>query len=491
MIFQAGKPVYIFGSCLKKKEIRIRFFGNIYRFKTTDTTFCFELPALPYIKEPFDFDVVCNSQTVSVCDCLSGDVFIAAGGMNIGLPLQETFETRVAHNSYIRFFEVTKTPYVNAHLEFPNYFQGIVPSWNDCSFESAMKFSAIGYLVSQRLKEELDYPIGIISCNLEDTSIFSWTGILELCEYPSLQKYMANYRVELAKYKTIDSYSDVFNRQLPLQMELSKKIHEAEKNSKPGDDQIGDSLRNHPECLIPMGVKHYNRPAGSFETMLKTILPFSVKAVMYYQEEPDDSVLSGYEDAQMALVKSWRRAFKDVSLPFVFVQIAGYSYPKLPNTAAALIRDAQAKVSSMTNYVYLTSAVDLGEENNFLPRDKTVISKRLAEVILEKIYHRGKNSMCPAFFSYSLVENQMIIYTQANNLNLVSRSKKNLGFKISTDGETFTDAGRVTLMNNQIIIHEARKLKEVRYAFANYPHCDIYTSNDLPLLPFRIRIETR
>jgi sialate O-acetylesterase len=409
----------------------------------------------------------------------------------MGLPLQETFETRVEQNPYIRFFEVAKMPYVNAHLEFPGYFPGTMPAWNDCSFESAMKFSAIGYLVSQRLKEELDYPIGIISCNLEDTSIFSWTGVLELCEFPSLQKNMANYRTEMAKYKTIDDYSEIFNRQLPLQMELSQRIHQAEKNYKPGDSEAKDSLRNHPECLIPMGVKHYNRPAGSFETMLKNIIPFSVKAVMYYQEEPDDLMLSGYEDAQKALIKSWRRVFLDLSLPFVFVQIAGYSYPKLPSTSAALIRDAQAKAASLANNVYLTSAVDLGEENNFLPRDKTILAKRLAEVILEKIYHRGKNSMCPAFFSYSVVENQMIIYTQSNNLNLVSRSKKNLGFKVSTDGETFVDAGRVTLMNNQIIIHEARKLKEVRYAFANFPRCDIYTSNDLPLLPFRIRIDSR
>ncbi|MFA5696905.1 MAG: hypothetical protein WC888_00570 [Candidatus Izemoplasmatales bacterium] len=138
----------------------------------------------------------------------------------------------------------------------------------------------------------------------------------------------------------------------------------------------------------------------------------------------------------------------------------------------------------------MTTAADLGEENYLCPREKTVLANRLASVVLEKIYHCGKNTMAPALFSYRCVEGNIIIYTEYNNLNLVSRSKRNLGFKITKDEITFenVETDHIELSGNQIIIKDVKNIKEIRYNFTNFPHLDIYSTNDLPLLPFRIKI---
>jgi sialate O-acetylesterase len=222
--------------------------------------------------------------------------------------------------------------------------------------------------------------------------------------------------------------------------------------------------------------------------MVQTVVPFTVKAVLYYQGESDLTNSDLYEEAFKTLVKSWRRVFEDPGLPFFVVQIPGYDYPNQPEMAAR-VREAQRKCMNSLNGVYLSSAVDLGQENDLHPKEKNVLSERLAKVILEKIYRRGKNNMSPSFYSYQCSDHQMVLFTEFNNLNLVSHSNRFLGFKVSYDGETFVDAHDVTLSNNQIIIFFSRKIKEIRYAFQNYPHCDIYTTNDLPLLPFRIVIE--
>jgi len=488
MIFQAGKSVLIFGTCQKRREIRVRMCGNTYRFKTTDLSFCFELPALPYLKTPFDVEIACKNQTVTLHDCLSGEVFLLAGQANMAFPLRDTYETRVRENRLIRFFEVPRMPYPNANLEFPDLYSAKA-GWRTCEGMSAMEFSAIGNHVAQYLFEDLDVPIGIISCCQNDTSIFSWAGMLELCELPGLARYLSNYRQEVAKYKSLDEYCEKFNKTLPVTLELYQEFRNLEKSGTPSLQIFEKLSKKRQEFLLPMGPKHPNRPAGTFETMVKPIVPFPVKAVLFYQGESDADHGELYEAAFKAMVKSWRRVLGEPALPFVFVQIAGSAYAKLPETASALVREAQGRCVSFLNNIYMASAVDLGEENNLHPRDKAPISRRIANVVLEKIFRKGKNSMSPAYFSYSSVEGQITIFTEFNNLNLVSRSNQFRGFKVSYDGETFVDCDCVGLMNSQIVIRSAKKIREIRYCFVNYPHCDIYTTNDLPLLPFRIRLE--
>lgn len=488
MMFQAGKPVYIFGTCQKRREIRIRLRGNTYRFKTTDLTFCFELPPLPYIKESFEVEIACKKQTVLLEDCLAGEVFLLAGQANMGFPLRDTYETKVKENDGIRFFEVPPVPYPNAHLEFPDLYRS-ESRWDACYHATAMKFSAIGYHFSRHLQEELGVPVGIIACTHPDTSIFSWAGMLELCELPGLAKYLSNYRQELAKYKSLDEYCETFNRHLPQTLALYKEYRELEKSGVSATQIFEKFAKKRQEFLLPMGPKHPNRPAGTFETMVKSILPFSVKSVLFYQGESDCGQGELYEDAFKAMVKSWRRTFREPSLPFVFVQIAGSTYPKMPESAAAIVRESQSRCVSFLNNIYMTSAVDLGDPNSLHPRDKSVLSRRMANVVMEKIFRQGKNNLCPAYFSHSVSENQVAVFTEFNNLNLVSRSRQNLGFQISFDGDTFVDWDQITLTGSQILIRSVKKVKEIRYAFANNPRCDIYTANDLPLLPFRIRIE--
>jgi sialate O-acetylesterase len=226
-----------------------------------------------------------------------------------------------------------------------------------------------------------------------------------------------------------------------------------------------------------------------FDSLLSTIIPFASKGVLFYQGESNHQDCTLYEEGFKTMIQGWRRAFKEPALPFVFVQVAGYSYPGTAKDAIQIVREAQQNAIDVSDNKFMVTALDVGEEENIHPKDKTVISRRLANVVLEKIYHQGQNSLSPAYFSYQISGNDIIIFTRFNNLNLISKSGLNLGFKVSYDHETWVDFPHVRLDHSNIIIEKAEKTLEIRYAFEPFPHCDIYTENDLPLLPFRIKIE--
>ena len=489
MVFQAGRPARLFGTCRRKIELKVDWKGEQIKYRTEGTTFLIELPALPVTKNPFSFTVSCKKQTVEIRDCLAGDVLLLGGQSNMQFTVRDTvFETRPQPNRNIRFYEVPRLPYDNAHVEFPWLYQSH-PKWVECDRESALAFSAIGYYVSQGLRGELDVPVGVVSCNNADGSILAWAAMSDLADNPALARPMTAYRNELAKYPKADDYDRLFKERLPRSMDFKREVEqgvadglsvaEAERRAR---DKAGD-------VALPMGPKHGNRPGGAYETMLRTIMPFQLKAVVFYQGESDYDNADLYEEAFRTMIRSWRRGFDDASLPFVFTQLAGYSYPDLPEPGIALVREAQAACINPVDSVFMASAVDLGEENNLHPKDKRIVAQRLLDVLLEKVYRKGKNSLSPALFSYQYSEGKLVVYTQYNNMNLVSRSGQNLGFTIVFENGFEFEAEKVELTGNQIIIRNIKHAAEVRHNFKNFPHCDIYSANELPLLPFRVKLK--
>jgi sialate O-acetylesterase len=320
-----------------------------------------------------------------------------------------------------------------------------------------------------------------------DTSVFSWTDMLFLTQNEKLASYLSNYRTEVAKYPKPETYHERFHKQLPILLEFYNRIN---KNVAAGmsSEEAHKKAYEIGDPTLPMGPKHYNRPSGMYDTLVRTIIPYSTKGVLFYQGSSDLQNGDLYGEAFKTMVKSWRHAFNDNTLPFCFVQLAGYSYPGAPEAGIMPVRDGQASSIDVKNGLFMTSAIDLGEENNIHPKDKTVIAKRLFGVVMERIYSRGKNQMSPAAFSVQGSGKKIIICTQYNDLNLYSKSGRVFGFELSYDGTTFETTDKVKLQINQILIECDRPAVMVRYAYKNFPHCDIYTSNELPLLPFSLPI---
>jgi sialate O-acetylesterase len=487
MVFQSGKPICVFGTCAKNIELKLEFLDRCIKLRTVGDTFRFELPPLPVVSEGFEVLLTAKRQTIVLEDCLIGDVILVAGGSNMRMTIEESYESNPESDPMIRFFDVPRVPYPDASLEFPKLYP-CDPVWTKAHGKALLKQTAIGFHIAEFIAYDQKVPIGIISATYDEASIFTFIGMHELFAVERFAKYSESYKQEMAKFSTTAAYNLAYAKEATRLMEYNGLIH---KHQFEGVD--------HPKAVelaseilrfrLPMGPKHPNRPHGLFDMMLKPLAGVMFKAAVFYQGEADLSNIDFYEAALKTMVKSWRNLFEDPTLPFVHVQLAGFAKPIPNGLSLAVFRDAQRRTISYTEGIYLATALDLGESDQMVPREKIAIAKRIANVLFERVYRKGKNQLAPAYFSHQITPTSVIIYTEYNNLNLVSRSRNNMGFYASFDGETFNLLAKVKLLANQVILEGAQTAKEIRYCFENAPVCDIYTTNELPLLPFRIILE--
>ncbi len=418
MIFQAGKPIRIYGECKKNIDINIEFLDQAFKIRTKSEQFSIELQPESYVEKGFSFRVYTKKLEQVFYNCLIGEVYLLAGDINAYLPLEDSFHEADYDNSNIRLLNLTDR--VKDHEN----------EWQVCGRTDISKFSALAYSFAKELYLKTRRPLGIISCGCENSTIFSW----------------------------------VSNREINSHIELSRFIHEYDRPEHPLNQHV---------C---------------FDNAISKVIPLSLGGVIFYQGEYDYHFTDIYSLLLQRLITAYRLFFKDMELPFVFTQIAGYNHQELRNYELAKIRNAQTNLISDKKKIYLASAMDLGEEDSVCLKDKTIISKRLANVVADKILKAGKSSISPAFYSYKALGEHVIIYTQNNYLNLVSKSNNNLSFTYTTDHVNFNDLRDVRLTGNQIIVKIEKGTKEICYAYHNCPVCDIYTTNDLPLLPFKISL---
>ncbi|MDP2426075.1 MAG: hypothetical protein U1C51_00285 [Candidatus Izemoplasmatales bacterium] len=487
MVFQWNQPIRIFGTCKKGIEIKLEFIDHCIKQRTTSSTFLFEIKPFPSIKEPFEIVITCKNQEVVLDNCLVGDVFILCGADQVAMTVEESYEDLPSPNSMIRYFDIPKMPYLDAHIQSPSLYPNNA-SWNVCKKDTLRMMSALGYHISKELEYDLDIPVGIITASFEDSMLSSWTGMLDLCSLDRLGKILSYYKQEVSSYELSTDYDQAYAIQAAKQHAFLDAV---KKEQRQGISRYIAKQNILPQIsyYLPMGPKHFNRPSGLFEHMIKPYGDIGVKAVVLYAGEYDLGVVDFVEDITKMLIQSWRKNFRQPKLPFVVVQMTGHHYQGINHDVIPRMREAQRRCIDLANHVYFASAVDLGEESSPIPREKSAISKRIAKVILEKVYKLEKSSMSPAYYSHQVTNDTLAIYTEYNHLHLVSRSRNFMGFYGKYQDGTIKPLRKVKTQANQIIIEGIKQLQEIMYCWENFPVCDLYTTNDLPLLPFKISIE--
>ncbi len=487
LVFQREKPIIIFGKAKKNINIKIEFLNYKYEFKTTTEEFCFTLTRLPIIRNGFKLRIYTDNQDEVLNNIVVGDVFLAMGQSNMAFTVGEATEIDIEEFLNIRSYEVPKLPYEGAEKEFSWLYQNN-PKWSIANKESIKWFSALGYLIAKDLIKTYDIPIGIISCNMGDTTIFTWLDEQSMKRNPDFQFYLEYYQTEYQPYPSFKDYDMFYKKQLPLLMEFYGLIEQGVKEGLDSKIAHENAFKAIPNPYLPMGPKHQNRPSGLYEMMTKKIIPYASKAIIYYQGENDKLNYRVYKQAMDSLTSSLRTAFHD-NLPMIIVQIAGYEYIDIDPLASSYLRTAQAKFLNLKEQKYVATAADLGEQYNIHPKSKTVLAKRISGILKEFIYHDNYNSLSPEMDSYRVVGNSIVIQTKNNRLNLVKRTiHKDYFIGITIDNHELR-LSNYQIGNQEIIINEINNLKEIRYGYCNYPELFIYTENDLPLLPFRIIIE--
>src|SRR5262249_43499277 len=128
----------------------------------------------------------------------------------------------------------------------------------------------------------------------------------------------------------------------------------------------------------------------------------SFAGVIWYQGETNVGRGAQYRTLFPTMIRAWRGAFHDPSLPFLYVQLPNFDDPltkaPLGEGGWAELREAQAAALREPRTA-MAVALDVGEGDNLHPRNKREVGRRLALAALRLVYGRDVLAAGPSFLS--------------------------------------------------------------------------------------------
>lgn len=385
-----------------------------------------------------------QEQKRKLVNLLIGDVWFCSGQSNMQFAVREMIGAEkilnAANQPNIRLLSVG----LNFSEKPIDNFSG---KWQECSPYVAKSFSAVGYTFGRKLYDELNIPIGII---------FSGIGA------SAVQAYIP--QEELA--------NDVVLNETYLKPYI---------NSAKSKEKVDGGF----------SFEKVVRPFLLYNAMIHPFLNLSVKGFCWYQGESNHMERESYVKATQVMIGSWRKRFKQGSLPFYYVQIAPYSHDKEDPKIAfdAFFREAQGKISDLNNTAMICT-MDVGDAKDLHPKNKEEIGKRLAAVALNKTYDQLSVVYQGPDYSHVSFENKSaVIYFKPETVGgglTTSDGFEPKFFYLAGENRVFYPA-TARISGNTILVNsnKVRRPKAVRYAFFNYPVTNLQNREGFPAVPFR------
>ena len=272
-------------------------------------------------------------------------------------------------------------------------------SWQECSPESAQRFSAVPYLYGMFLHRYLKVPVGIINVARGGTLGQTWCHRKELdtIDNKLMKTVLAEHDAQTAIWddpKQVAALMDKWKKSCEVARQAhTQKIAKAKAEGKkeprlrlpkkPGDARAG-----------------WSPPAGLFNATVMPIRLLGLRGVLYYQGENNNFMRwTRYESTFPKVPVSFRKAFGDDTLPFGCISQPGWGTfgidPEIATVAEgyAIIRDIQRRALENDPHGDMIATYPSG--NSYIhPAEKLPVAEyaslwALAKVYKKKVVHRG------------------------------------------------------------------------------------------------------
>ena len=226
----------------------------------------------------------------------------------------------------------------------------------------------------------------------------------------------------------------------------------------------------------PPGIGNHNTPGLQFDSMIRPLLPFTIRGVVWYQGENNAASLAAartYRRKLETMIRDWRFHWELPELPFLLVQLADYRDPTPydASSAWAELRHAQGTVRRTLPRVFMATALDTGEEDDIHPQNKKEVGLRLTALALHHVYHKLDVLPCgPVFREARREKNALRVFFQfADALEI--RGAPGKSFYLAGADRKFYPADRAEIDGDSILL-SSEKVEEplfVRYAWSDNP----------------------
>jgi sialate O-acetylesterase len=193
-IFQRGKCIPIWGWTQPEKLVTVSLGPVVAKTQSAkDGRFLLRLPPLS-AGGPHKMILSSGLESIEVHDIFIGEVWVASGQSNMEWNMSNCSnlaELKILNNENIRMFKVIPS----AKIGVPQNVEG---SWELTSPEQTPLFSAVAYHFAEKIQNELNIPIGIISSNWGGTFIEAWSSRTSLIQNSATKTWVENYEATLS-----------------------------------------------------------------------------------------------------------------------------------------------------------------------------------------------------------------------------------------------------------------------------------------------------
>lgn len=228
-----------------------------------------------------------------------------------------------------------------------------------------------------------------------------------------------------------------------------------------------------------------NYPTVLYNAMINPLRVMPVAGVFWYQGCANVGNAERYERCFKNMIEGWRKAFGNSSMPFYFVQLAGFLQPVAvqPDSQWALLRQAQSKALELPSTAMAT-AIDLGNPVDIHPTNKEEVARRLTMLALDKTYRRPQNCEAPVCTGVRTADGYVEV---TFNGEIKAEGGVVTGFIIKgNDGKwAYANARQTSGRTIRLSSPLTPDPVAVRYAWADYPGGNLTGKvSGLPVAPF-------
>ena len=446
MVLQRNQPVPIWGDADPGEPVSVCFAGQEKQTVTDEQGhWMLSLDPMNASAEPREM-VISGHNAICLENILVGEVWFCSGQSNMEMATGfKTAGAAPAAQSDPALAEALEGPEdvgirlfrVEKKIQPPDV---VSSGWELSQGEARTHFSAIGYLFALQLQKELGVPVGVIQSAWGGTRIEIWTPP--------------------------DAYEP-----LPA---------------------FAEEVQHPPLNMDGMA------PGRNYAAMVKPLIPFSVRGVLWYQGESnliDCHDSARYPDKMKALIDSWRAEWKQADLPFLYVQIAPYLYSHRKDklihavTELPLLWEAQVEALAIpdTGMVPTTDLVD--NLRNIHPQQKRPIAERLANLALAEVYGKSASKFgAPRFEKMEIRDHDALIHFKSTAGGLKSCDGAPLThFEIAGPDGRFVPVQATILTDNviQVSSPEVENPTQVRFGWNEAAQPNLVDANGWPAFPFR------
>lgn len=455
-VYQANKPAGIWGTAADGTTITAQLYSRSTMIAESSVTasngeWKLALPGQEGSYTTYSIRLLENgTKMAEYSDILFGEVWLSAGQSNMQLQLYNSYGgvemMKTADDTYLRVFQAVSKPEISGGISSPA--EDIEGEWIMGDSSDVGSVSAVAYNFAVGLRSELDVPIAILETSLGSTPIEAWISKEMVNTNPKLYtelQFLGVYETEAL------DYSD-------------------------------------------MGAMYYSKIAPLSKT--------GIAGVIWYQGESNASRASIYAMQLDLLKEKWGEAFgfENDTMPFVFTQLAPYSFAKssdqmllteMMDQMSEFYREHETTVAMITNYdlsLQYTDTLKGTVQAVIHPTVKKPIGERMVLAAMGLVYG-GKEATAPTLLSCEIIDGIAVLKFShvGEGLKLIDESLDALGFALCDANGVWVNATAEIINRNTVFVYSSLMQNPL---YVSYAYCDMNTdanlcaSNGIPAAPF-------